>query len=174
MKIQEEMRQSLAQVATTSQVVATRANAEEWRQCLTFSAQWHQCTVQAAYKLWQNGLLGTPAVPASQWYWKSSGQDMGPADQNIADQEIGPVLLQLLKCQASLSAAHEKAERSLLGQLQFTVQEKQRLARYEQLYQDLKQVHAQTGFQFNQHGDVLSSLAQRLTQALPEEDELLQ
>ena len=165
---------SLAQVETTSQVVATRANAEEWRQCLQFSAAWHQCSVQAAYKLWQEGLLGVPAIPASQWYWKSSGQDMSPSDQNLADQDIPPVLVQLLRHQASLSAAHEKLQRHQLGQFKYTAQEQERLARYEQLYQQLKQVHGQTQFQFQAHGQTMTNLAQVLTQSLPDQDELLQ
>ena len=42
---------SVSAVATTSQVVATRSNAEGWRQCLQFAAQWHRVSVQGAYKL---------------------------------------------------------------------------------------------------------------------------
>ena len=170
----ENIAYSLKQVETTSQVVATRANADEWRQCLSFAAQWHQCSPQAAYVLWQNGLITVPAIPASQWYWKASGQDLAAADQNLADSQLPPQLLQLLTCQSRLSAAYEKHQRHQLGQLVFSDADQSRLATYVGLYVQFRRMHQAAQFGFAVHGQQLNQFLAGLQQSLPDNDELLQ
>ena len=76
-------------VAQTSQVCATRANVLEWRSCLSAVAEWHQCSLQGAYSLWQAGSGQYPACPANQWLILPQGQPLTAVDQYKADQSIG-------------------------------------------------------------------------------------
>ena len=166
--------QSCSAIEVTSQVVATRANANEWRQRLSFGAQWHKCRPQSAYFLWQQGLLTVPAIPASQWYWKPGGQDLAAEDQNLADRELPQSLLQLYKFQAMLGAAHEKEQRRQLGQLTFSAEDQVRLAKYNELYNQFRQVHQTTQFNFDQHGDQLNQFVAQLGQVMQSDDWLCQ
>ena len=63
----EDIQYNLGQCAITSQVCATRANMQEWRSCLQMAAQWHRCSLQGAYQLWQSCRIGVPSPPVHQW-----------------------------------------------------------------------------------------------------------
>jgi hypothetical protein len=82
------IRHAVEQVEIASQVCATRANMNEWRQCLQFASQWHGVSLQSAYRLWQLGQIMTLAPPANQWLKSSEGQPMPFLDQCKADQKL--------------------------------------------------------------------------------------
>ena len=43
-----KLSESVSQIEITNQTMATRANAMEWRSCLSFGAQWHKKSLQSA------------------------------------------------------------------------------------------------------------------------------
>ena len=82
-------------------------------------------------------------------------------------------LLRLYRHQASLSAAHEKTQRLQLGQLTFSQAEQDRLAQYEQLYQQMKLVHQQTQFDYGNVAQQLDAFVAVLDQAIQYQDSLV-
>jgi hypothetical protein len=69
---------------------------------------------------------------------------MSPSDKSQADQDFPPVIMQLMRRQSSLAAAHEKLQRHQLGQFNFSQEQQDRLAQYAVLYQQLKTTRNQT------------------------------
>ena len=83
-----EVSSRLWEIETTNQVLATRSNVCEWRQCLQSIAQWHQVPLQSAYAIWQSGSSSLPACPANQWSVLPGGQPLSCIDQWKADAVV--------------------------------------------------------------------------------------
>ncbi len=135
----QSLLRSLAQVEQTSQVCATRANAEEWRNALEFASKWHQCPLQAAYKLWQLRSQSVPACPAKQWKLLPQGQPLQVLDQITADSAIPEDLQSLLDIDKNLSAVHEKWLLKAAGKQQFTAEQSKVIDETEAVYQEFRQ-----------------------------------
>ncbi len=134
----QSMLRSLGQVETTSQVCATRANADEWRQCLQFGSQWHQCPLQAAYLLWQKGRMAVPACPANQWNVLAEGQPLSVMDQCLAESAVPEVEHQVLDVDYRLSGVHEKWLLKEAGAEKYSVEESRLIDEVEAVYQQFK------------------------------------
>ena len=107
---QSHLVEAVDKLVVTNQVTATRQNVMEWRSCLQFAAQWHQCRLQGAYALWQVGQLRSPPCPASQSYRLRQGCPLSPVDQYIADQEINSEWQALIQLDSRLSVASENLQ----------------------------------------------------------------
>ncbi len=129
---------SVSAIETTSQVCATRANMDEWRQCLQFAAQWHKCCLQTAYKIWQSGRIAAPAPPANQWGVLPGGQPMQVTDQLEADAELPAQLEQFMDLDGHLSAVHEKFMMMEAAKKQYTAEEVKEIKKVEPVYQQFK------------------------------------
>ena len=114
------IRKEWAKTAINHQVVASRANMDEWRQCLQFGSEWHQTTLQGAYSLWQSQSLSVPSPPASQWMKLESGQPMLPSDAHLAGQTITEVKLAQFGVEARLAEYHELAVHHEAGVRQYS------------------------------------------------------
>jgi hypothetical protein len=102
------IRKECKKSAITSQVCATRANMDEWRQCLQFASQWHNTSLQGAYSLWQHQSLSEPSCPANQWMRVESGQPMLPSDAWAA-RDINSLKLEQMAIEFRLTEYHELA-----------------------------------------------------------------
>ena len=132
------MRKNLVKTSITSQVAATRSNMDEWRQCLQFGAQWHDCGLQSAYRLWQRGSLSVPSPPANQWMVTSTGQPMLPSDywQATASEKgaVTELLIRQLSMESKLTVYHEQC-------CHHRQQVKQLLGEFKQLAEDGEQLY---------------------------------
>jgi hypothetical protein len=128
------IRKECTKSAITSQVVATRANMDEWRQCLQFASKWHQTSLQGAYCLWQNASLAVPAPPANQWMRVESGQPMQPSDAQQAAQDITPVKLQQIAVEMRLTEYHEFAIHQKAGVRKFNMAQSLLIQEVDQMY----------------------------------------
>ncbi|MCP4243251.1 MAG: hypothetical protein GY772_22065 [bacterium] len=129
---------SLAAVEQTNQVVATRANMDEWRQCLQFASKWHNCRLQGAYRLWQLGQLSPPAPPANQWRELEQGQPMHVQDQCMAEVDVPEELQSLFDIDSKLTTVHEKHLMHVQSKRVYSEQELEDIAKYEAVYQSHK------------------------------------
>jgi hypothetical protein len=128
------IRKECTKSAITSQVVATRANMDEWRQCLQFGSKWHHTSLQGAYCLWQNASLAVPAPPANQWMRVESGQPMQPSDAQQAAQDITPVKLQQIAVEMRLTEYHEFAIHQKAGVRKFNMAQSLLIQEVDQMY----------------------------------------
>jgi len=129
-----QIRKESKKIAITSQVVATRANMDEWRQCLQFASQWHQTTLQGAYLLWQSQSLSVPAPPANQWMKVASGQPMYPSDAALAGQTVSSTTLTQISVESRLTEYHEMAVHCESGVAQFSDHQMKLIQEVDQLY----------------------------------------
>ena len=130
------IRKECTKSAITSQAVATRANMDEWRQCLQFASQWHQTSLQGAYRLWQSQSLAVLAPPASQWMKVESGQPMYPSDAHLAGHTITSVKLAQIAVEARLTEYHELAVHHKAGVAELSEQRLQLIDEVDQLYME--------------------------------------
>ena len=130
----KSMHESTYKTSVTSQVQATRENVMEWRSCLQFASQWHGCSLQGAYSLWQQQLQCSPACPANQWMQVASGQPMIPSDAQLAAVDLPSEKLAQLKLESSLTTVHELWVHCNEGVRQFTQHEKEHLQSMNELY----------------------------------------
>jgi hypothetical protein len=128
------IRKECTKSAITSQVIATRANMDEWRQCLQFGSQWHKTTLQGAYCLWQNASLTVPSPPANQWMRVESGQPMQPSDAQEARKDITPVKLQQIAVEMRLTEYHEFAIHQKAGVRKFNMAQSLLIQEVDQMY----------------------------------------
>ena len=128
------IRDEVGKTAITSQVVATRANINEWRQCLKFGSQWHHTSLQGAYMLWQSSSLTAPACPANQWMKVESGQPMMPSDAQLARKDITTVKLAQIAVEARLTEYHELAVHHKAGVQQFDQHKLQLIQKVDEWY----------------------------------------
>jgi len=128
------IRKECTKSAITSQVCATRANMDEWRQCLQFGSQWHKTTLQGAYLLWQSASLTVPAPPANQWMRVESGQPMQPSDAQEARKDITPVKLEQIAVEARMTEYHELAIHRKEGVRQFNMHQSLLIKEVDQWY----------------------------------------
>ena len=129
------IRKECTKSAITSQVIATRANMDEWLQCLQFGSQWHKTTLQGAYLLWQSASLTVPAPPANQWMRVESGQPMQPSDAQEARKDITPVKLKQIGVEARMTEYHELAIHQKEGVRQFNMHQSLLIKEVDQWYQ---------------------------------------
>ena len=116
------MTDQLGQLQITNQVMATRSNVAEWRQCLQFAAQWHGVRLQSAYSLWQSSSLRAPPCPAEQQFKLEEGMPLSPLDQYLANKEVNSHMQLLMQYDYKLAVANEnwqliRANQSSMGQL---------------------------------------------------------
>ena len=128
------IRDEVGKTAITSQVVATRANINEWRQCLKFGSQWHNTSLQGAYMLWQSSSLTAPACPANQWMKVESGQPMMPSDAQLARKDITTVKLAQIAVEARLTEYHELAVHHKAGVQQLDQHKLQLIQKVDEWY----------------------------------------
>ena len=155
------------QIQVTSQVVATRANVEEWRSCLDFGSKWHKTSLQGAYKLWQLSQLSVPPPLANQWSLHQSGPPLGVLDQSIADSSLNPQLLQLMKYDRKLTKVHERQQLVQIGKWKWEAADSQVVATAEQLYQKLQDTAVVTNnLDFSKFSEQLTKFTEHLKQAV--------
>ena len=85
-------------------------NVMEWRSCLGSISRWHQCSLQAAYALWQYSLVGVPSCPANQSDLdSSSGRGMHLLEEDFAKSlvELPPVVLEFKKMDQAMGNVAE-------------------------------------------------------------------
>ncbi len=164
-KCTKQLCRSAWQTELTSQVCATRANVMEWRSSLKFASEWHQCPLQAAYKLWQDGRQGIPACPANQWMVFSSGQPMSVRDQLLAERHVTKELVDLSDIDSALSECHERVLLQQQGKVLHSQWHSQaKLESGEESYKEF--VAAVAGCNFEDH-DAVQGLVERFKQWLP-------
>ena len=127
------IRKECTKSAITSQVIATRANMDEWRQCLQFASQWHSTSLQGAYSLWQHQSLSVPPCPANQWVRVESGQPMLPSDAWAA-RGITSLKLEQMAIEYRLTEYHELAVHHQEGVAQFDKDTLQLIQQADELY----------------------------------------
>ena len=175
----QSIRRSCYKTSETSQVCATRMNVMEWRSCLQFAAQWHDCSLQSAYSMWQQSQLSIPACPASQWMKLQSGQPMGPSDQAVADFELSPQFREKLMVDGELAEWHEKYQFHKGAVEQYNEEEVRVLMAMDSLYWDFSKKQAQCGKskkQWNNANSVeyLKSIKSKLASAKEEYEQATQ
>jgi hypothetical protein len=149
-------------VANTSQVCATRANLIEWRNCLAFSAQWHKCSVQGAYGLWQKKQSGVPACGASQRMHLETGQPLSQLDQFMADIEWPEIRLLVLEIDSGLSLAHENYLLMTVAQQPRSPSVQANIRKWEAIYQKWRQIGIETNnFNFEQYQNQVQQAVKR-------------
>jgi len=126
-----------SKTAITSQVVATRSNNDEWRQCLQLGANWNSCSLQGAYRLWQSQSMGVPACPANQWMRVPSGQPLLPSDEAVAIAEISAGKLALKEVESRVTEFHERKQFLDARVQKFSPDQVQAINEVEELYKDL-------------------------------------
>ena len=142
---------NLFQLETTNQVLATRANMDEWRQCLTFASKWHKTSLQGAYKLWQSQRLTVPAPPANQWLILKRGMPMSVLDQSIADEQLTSHVLKLMCIDSHLTTVHEKQLLVDNDILKFDEEDQSLVDQATSFYTRLQSLCSTTKLDFNEH-----------------------
>ena len=137
------IRKECTKSAITSQVCATRANNDEWRQCLQFGSQWHGTSLQGAYSLWQHQSLSVPACPANQWKNVESGQPMLPSDAHWAARDISSLKLEQIAVESRLTEYHELAAHHEEGVAQYDQDELQLIRQADELYRQFIEEYAE-------------------------------
>ena len=176
----QSIRRSCYKTSETSQVCATRMNVMEWRSCLQFAAQWHDCSLQSAYSMWQQSQLSIPACPANQWMKLQSGQPMGPSDQAVADFELSPQFREKLTVDGELAEWHEKCQFHQAAVEQFNEEEVRVLLEMEQLYWKFSKKQAKSARakkqwnESNEAGEYLKWVKSRLASAKEEYEQATQ
>ena len=129
-----QIRKQSQNIAITSQVVATRANMDERRQCLQFASKWHGTTLQGAYSLWLPSSLSVPSPPANQRMKVASGQPMYPSDAHVAGQTISSTKLAQIVVERRLTQYHELAVFHKAGVQQFSEHQLQLIHEVDEWY----------------------------------------
>ena len=141
---------------------------DEWRQCLQFASQWHQTSLQGAYRLWQSQSLAVPAPPANQWMKVESGQPMYPSDAHLAGQTITRVKLVQIAVEARLTEYHELAVHHKAGVAQFDQHTLKLIQKADQLYSEFLAGYSEFA---NSDQDQQNARLGRLTSQLDQFDE---
>ena len=162
------IRKECTKSAITSQVIATRANIDEWRQCLQFASQWHSTSLQGAYSLWQHQSLSVPTCPANQWKKVESGQPMLPSDAHWAARDISSRKLQQIAVESRLTEYHELAVHHDEGVAQYDQDELQLIRQADELYRQFIEEYAEF---VASDADEQKTKLQRLTSKLDQVDE---
>ena len=162
-----QIRKQSQNIAITSQVVATRANMDEWRQCLQFASKWHGTTLQGAYSLWQSRSLSVPAPPANQRMKVASGQPMYPSDAHVAGQTVSSTKLAQIVVESRLTEYHELAVFHKAGVQQFSEHQLQLIHEVGEWYDQFIKGYTEFG---NSNQSEQEAKLQRLTSDLDRVD----
>ena len=156
------MKYNMGQCALTSQVCATRATMLEWRSLLHTAAQWHRCSLQGAYQLWQSNRIGVPAPPANQWKKLTSGQPLTLMDQCIGQATVPVAFQELLQWDSVLAVAQEKIHLAGAKVRPLTASEAAQVDNAKQLIEEFQsQCKNSNLFDFSQHSqDILQFMSQ--------------
>ena len=131
-----EVSRSLWQVEQTNQVLASRSNLQEWRQFLETVSKWHNCTLQAAYSIWQHDLSGFPACPPNQWGLLPTGQPLAAVDQFKADLSVTQCIKDIQYIDSRLSTIHEYELLRVSGKMSFSAADLSDIAQFLPKYHE--------------------------------------